>query len=345
MKKTSAVLAGLLALGLPWVGCKKSEESKSESPKSAKEPAAKPSGPVELKLKLTVGSRVVQRMEVVQHSEMIMPRLPKPMKQEMTMGQEFALSVLKEREGGGHEVEIEFLANQMIVTMGERTLISFDSQGESTDDSNNPAAATFRKMVGARLKFLMDASNKLERIEGLEDFKKRLLTGTPKEMAGILSSVFSEDYFKQMAEHGQGLPPKPVNPGDTWPVQMEMVMGPLGTMVMDWTYTFKGWEKREKRRCALLEYTGTVKTKPGRSAGPMGMSIAIEDGTSSGKSWFDPEAGLFIDSAIKQDMRMLMTLPNMAGGRTNAPPQTQTLTNVMNQKITVKVVETSGGEK
>ena len=40
MKKTSAVLAGLLAFGLPWVGCKKSEESKSESPKSAKEPAA-----------------------------------------------------------------------------------------------------------------------------------------------------------------------------------------------------------------------------------------------------------------------------------------------------------------
>jgi hypothetical protein len=344
MNRYTAFLAVTLTICLPLLGCKKSETTQTQSEKAAAERVAIPSGPVELKLKWTVGSRIEQRMDVVQNSEIFIPRMPKPMKQEMTMGQEFALSVLKERPGGGYELELEFLGNQMMVMMGERTVVNFDSQGESTDD-NNPLAATFRKMVGARIKYLLDASNKVEKVEGLHDFRKRITTGAPNEAVAIFNSTFTEDYFKQMVNYAQNLPPKAVSIGDSWPVQIEMVLGPLGTMVVDLKYTFKGWDKREKRNCALLEYAGTINTKPGRGAGPLGMSISIEDGKSAGKSWFDPAAGLFVDSAIKQSMRMLMIMPDMAGGKTNATPRTQTVTNLMTQTIAMKVVENSGRTK
>jgi hypothetical protein len=94
-----------------------------------------------------------------------------------------------------------------------------------------------------------------------------------------------------MMDHSRTLPPKPVQPGDTWPVKQDISMGDLGAMAMDYTFTFQSWEQHGKRTCARLEFQGTVKNKPTQNPAPNGMTIAIQDGTISGVSWFDPELG------------------------------------------------------
>ena len=112
--------------------CKKSEQPaaanpKSESPgstqpattsSSAKSPAGAEKG-VLLKIKWPVGNRYVYRMDMDQHVTNRVPQMPKPMQQDVTMAMTYALSVTKELPQDGREVEMEFLANEMEVKMGE----------------------------------------------------------------------------------------------------------------------------------------------------------------------------------------------------------------------------------
>src|SRR6267142_1779909 len=131
MKKTIVALAIGVAVGLPIPGCKKSEDSKTTATASG-DTVSKTDDRVELKLKWPVGNRYIQRMDIVQSSEMTVPQAPQPVKQD--------------------------------VTMGGRSVMTFDSKGEAGDETRNPLAAMFRKMAGARILYLMDASNQVERV-------------------------------------------------------------------------------------------------------------------------------------------------------------------------------------
>jgi hypothetical protein len=116
-------------------------------------------------------------------------------------------------------------------------------------------------------------------------------------------------------------------------------------MNIDLNYTFKGWEQREKRKCVALDFTGTMASKgeaPAPGVGPMGMTMKVESGKLSGKTWFDPDLGHPVEIAINQDMIMLMTIPTPGmRGKTNAaqPPVSQSVTNHTKQNVVIKLVE------
>ncbi len=341
MKKNLVLIATALALSLSWVGCNKSGKlSKSSTFKP-------PVGPVELKLKWPVGERIVQDFDLKQKMEISVPGEAGPMKQDITMGQRYGLTVLQETPDGGREVELEFLSARMSVMMGGKTVISFDSTKNTANDNANPQMAavqksvsgTFQKIIGAKIQYFFDASNAVERIEGVDALLNRLGTGDQADAASSIKSMFSEDYFKQMIGSSRYMPSKPVQPGDTWPIKTDIAMGGLGTMTIDYDYTFQSWQMHGKRNCARLEFQGTVQSKPGQTPGASGMTMSISDGNSSGVSWFDPDLGITIDTTINQDMKMLMNIPmNPRGNAAGAAGRTQTLTNVMSQVINVKLL-------
>src|SRR5664280_2461542 len=117
MNKNILLTAVALALSLSWVGCNKSGKLDAVSTFKT------PSGPVELKLKWPLGERIVMNMDMKQNMEMIMPNQPGSMKQDMTMGQKYGLTVLKETPDGGHEVEMEYLSARMELTMKGKTML------------------------------------------------------------------------------------------------------------------------------------------------------------------------------------------------------------------------------
>ena len=227
MNKNKLLIAVTLALSLLWVGCNKSgklsEASKFKTP----------SGPVELKLKWPVGERVVMDMDTKMNNEIFIPNQPNSMKQDMTMGQKYGLTVLKETPGGGHEVEMEFLSARMEMAMGGKTMLSYDSAKKSSDDKQNQAikqvSAMFQQIIGFKIQYFLDASNEVERIEGVDELVGRLAPGGPADqLAAFKGTMFSKDRFKQMMSASRFLPPKPVQPGDTWPIKQSLEMGPIG---------------------------------------------------------------------------------------------------------------------
>jgi hypothetical protein len=270
--------------------------------------------------------------------------MPAPVKQEATMNLQHSLKVTRELADGGHEIEMEFLRMRMEVVSGNQpTPMQFDSEDKS---STNATSAALRRMVGAKLQLFLDASNEVWKVEGADEFAKRLSSAGSKDAtAGALAAIFNKDFYKEMVSQGaKTLPGKPVQPGDSWPVQQDVSLGGLGNMAMDYTYTFKSWERRDEHNCAHLEYTGTLKgnlkANPGARARNMQMDMSFDNGKSTGEAWFDYELGRFVESTANQDMQMLMTMPNPRPAPRGAKPgpATLTITNVLSQAVTVKTV-------
>jgi Family of unknown function (DUF6263) len=331
MNKNLLLITTTLALSLSWVGCNKS--GKLAEPSTFKTP----SGPVELKLKWPPGERVVQDMDMKQNMEFAIPGQPNPMKQDMTMGQEYGLTVLKETPDGGHEVEMEFLSTRLGMKMGDKTMLDYDSTKKATTDKPNPAGDMFGKIVGSKILLFLDASNEVQRVEGVDDLMSRLSTGAQADALASLKGMYTEGYFKQMMSANRFMPTKAVQPGDTWPVQIEFPMSNMGILELDYTFTFASWEMHGKRNCARFEFQGTITTKPDPTAKPGGMSISILNGDTSGISWFDPELGKSIETIMNQDMKMVIKVPNPRA-KPGTPGQMQSITNQMNQAITIKLV-------
>ena len=318
-----------VAAFLAWAGCNKSGKLNAPSH------FATPTGPVELKLKWAAGERVVQDFDMKQSTEMNLPGQPGPTKQDVAMGQKYALKVLNQDANGGHELEMEFLSARMSAAMGGKTVLNYDSAKPAAADKSNPVADVFNKVVGSKIEFFLDASNNVERLEGMDDLVNRLSSGNQDAAASSIKKMFNEGYFKQMMSANWFLPHKPVQPGDTWPAHMELPMTGLGTMTLDYNITFKNWEMHGKRNCARLEYDGTIKLKPEVNPAVNELNLSIPEGSTAGVSWFDPELGIMIDSAMNQDMTMIITLP--ANPRAGAGGQGMTLTNQMTQTLNIKL--------
>ena len=335
MNKNTLLIAITLALSLSWVGCNKSGKLDTKSEFKT------PSGPVELKLKWPLGERVVMNMNMKQNMEMFIPNQPRSMKQDMTLGQIYGLTVLKETPDGGHEVEMEYLSARMAMEMGGKKMLDYDSDKKPGSDKASSMAGSmadmFGKIIGAKIQYYLDASNAVERIEGVDELMNRLSSGGKADMGTEMfkSAMFGKDNFKRMMSAYRFVPPQPVQPNDTWPINQSFEMGPFGTLSVNFDCTLQGWEMHGKRNCARIEFQGTIKSAPGTNANPTGISMTILEGNSSGVSWFDPELGISIDATINQDLKMAMTIP--VNGRGNAAARIQTMTNVMSSAITMKL--------
>jgi len=343
MKLNLLPLVAGTAIALVVASCKKATDASTSSDSSNAANASAAAGRADdaatLQLRWQVGGRFEHRMEVAQTMQLpVMPGGPaKPTTQDMNIGQDYAIKVLAERPGGGREVEMEFQSVNMSVRMGGNEVFVFDTRGEATGDEENPSVRPFRQMIGQKVKLLLDASNNVERVEGMKEFTEKVFgksEGSPNPMA----SMFNEDYFKQLVSQARNFPTQPVKPGATWPSKFDVVMGPLGKVPLDLTYTFKGWEQHEKHRCAALDFAGSIGASTGDPSSPMGAMLAASGGQCSGKAWFDPARGMIIDSLFEQTIQLRMKLPAPPGpgNRTTPPIETS-----LKQTVSVKLVEES----
>lgn len=323
------VLAGSLIL----LGCSKAKDNKTPSNtatgNAARPPgnaAAPASGPAQLQVKWTVGKKYSYQMEIAQNSETPLPGMPKPMVQANKMAFGYSISVPKELPNGGRELEIEFTNVKMEAQNSGRTVLSFDSDKDAaSDDPKNSSALVLRRMIGARLKLLADATGKIERVEDFDQFEARLSGNGGAGSAALVKTMFNEDSLKQLCDPSLMLPAKPVSVGDTWPIKTTMKMAPVGDLTFNLKGAFKRWDDLDTRRCARLEFTGNISSKPDAAQGQ--SPVQIEKDKLSGEVWFDPELGMMVVADHRQEMTLKIT--------TRGNPLSATMT----QKTSVRLIE------
>ena len=337
------------AAALACAGCKKSSsapktESAESSGSSSETAAADDAAAVTLRAKWPVGNRYTQRMEVNGDTETHMPQMPKPMLQKVSLNQEYSITVVAERPKGGRELELEVESAEIDVTVNGKPVVNLDTKAEASPlETDNPSLASFRQIIGTKIKFLLDPSNRVEKVEGVPEFSAKAAAGANPQGRAAIQGMFSEDYFKQLVDTQRSLPPKPVKTGDSWPLKEDIAMPPFGKMNIDVNYTFNGWEQRAKRKCAAIDFTGTMVAK-GDPSQP-GMNMQIESGKIAGRTWFDPDLGAAVESSFNQDLLIHINVPRGRTPKDGTPPATQTITNNTKQKIVIKLVDVVSAAK
>jgi len=327
MKKLAVILTLCAATGcLLLAGCSKSKNAPTKSGNSADSSVASATadGPVEMRIKWTVGKKYMMRMEMKQGTETKLPDQPQPMKAAVNLSQDFDISALKELDNGGRQLEFEFENETMDVSQAGRNVLSFDSAQSSAQDANNPVAAGLRAIIGVPIQFFTDADGKVQKIEGVDELMNRIAaTGKPQQQA-MFKQMFGEDTLKQYGSFGEMMPNREVNIGESWPVKKDIVSS-VGVLTVDMKYTFKNWEQHGDRKCAHIEAAGDISTKSVSNAS--GAVVEIEKGKISGDVWFDPELGMVVDVNNDQTIKMKVTT------------RAQTVTPQLTQKIRVTLLD------
>src|SRR5207245_719382 len=102
----------------------------------------------------------------------------------------------------------------------------------------NPLADFFKALVGSAFKLTVDPNFKVTKIEGRDEFLKKLVTAN-QQMEPMLKQILSDDALKQMADPAFSVVPnKPVKPADTWTRDSKLNMGPIGSYDTTYKYTY-----------------------------------------------------------------------------------------------------------
>ncbi len=266
---------------------------------------------IELKAQWPVGQRFVTQLTMNQNQK-IVGAPTGPMNQTVTQVQEIAVDVARRLSGGGRDLELSWLSMKMDMKMGSVTMMSYDSKNKNASGANNPLAGVMDNIVGNRLYMELNADGDVVSVEGLDDLLEGV-GGGGGVVGSMMKGMFTEDSVKQLGVLPQGLPKEPVKVGDEWPYELEFPMGPAGVLKVDMDYTFSGLEDRDGRKCAVLEYTGTMQSKAG-GGGDSAVDINIKEGTIKGKTWFDYQAGVTVEN--KGDVQMQMAVGAMGQNMT-----------------------------
>jgi hypothetical protein len=362
-----------LTLGLVLSGCKKREQPPARaverpSPAQTSSPLAEPitrvasnvplptpepgptnspagvaetNGPVLLKVNWPVGHRYVYRMDLDQHSTNQVAQGPEPRTEDLAVGLTYTVEVVSGSDpNGGRELELEFLADEIQSKMADRVLAVFDSSSDPGTDKHNLIAGPFRRVIHSKLRLQLTPAGRVEKVVGLDQWTATVV-GQDSEAGGhMVSQLFNEGFFRQLADFGQGIPAEPVAVGQSWPYHTELPAGALGKIDVQSTITFKRREQNDDRKLALLSTQGTLTGLP-KNPSDAQSTMALDHGTVTGFSWFDLDSGVLVESEVTQFMRLKGEMSGLADGSRPA----MSFTSDIGQQVTVKLVEAENRKK
>ena len=270
--------------------------------------------PVAMKAVWQPGKRCLYRVESTTISQVPRKNTGKTFRADTTIGQDLAFTVTNVAPDGSRLLQLEVLAVQMETGRDDGVTMSFDSANRVMQVEDSPVVARLKKLVGLKLRFHVSPENRVTRVDGIKELNDRT-SGGPAAARGVavaaLNRTFNQQFYRDIVEMGM-LPKDPVKVGDTWTVSRMGGGGPRGGSVgMELTYNFRGWQRREGTNCARLDFTGTFKPNaPSSTNNPSFVGRVInaaappntEEGNMTGQSWFDPGLQLAVETHYQQSI-------------------------------------------
>jgi len=311
MKTRTQTLLVWIGLGFLLAGCGGRDNGETEAPIKGR-----PSDPpVALRAEWKPDRRYLLRVEAQQTLELPFPPGSRTA-QDTLIQQDYSVTVTN-AEAGRKGLELEVAALAVQAHFGDQVVLRFDSMNPAVPNEG-PGVDVLQRVVGGKIRFLLGPDGQVEKTSGLEELLGQNPNGGNRGpawrgnlMGGGLQRLYGEDYLKQIVEVG-ALPPGPVRVGDTWTRRRELEVGLVGRVAAVTTNTFRGWQVREGRSCARIDFAGTLTLKTNIASGGLPLSgLSLEEGRVSGKAWFEPSLGLPLAAEMEQSCRIAGTLPNL----------------------------------
>jgi len=183
--------------------------------------------------------------------------------------------------------------------------IVYDSTKEGA--SSTPLGEFFKVLDGSEFKITINKDMKVAKVEGREDFIKKLGGANP-QMEPLLNKILSEDALKEMADPTfAAIPPTEVTKDKPWQRPSKFDMGPIGKYSNTYKYTYQGKDSANAK-LDRVKVDITVKyEKPDETAAGAGLPFKIKSAeltpkNSTGFILFDNEKGRVESAESTLDM-------------------------------------------
>ena len=306
MSNISKVAVFAMAIAIGVCGCNRSSVKETPITGKASDPA------VTMTARWQDGKRYIFRVESVTSSQVPRKNTAQLIQTETSLAQDLAFSVTNVAPDGSRVLHMEILTVQMETGRDDGVTMSFDSGNKVMQVEDTPLIQQLRKFVGLRLQFRLSPENKVTRVDGMRELSDRQSGGrnsTRGAAAGVIARYFNQQFYRDIVEMGM-LPKAPVKIGDTWTIDRPANAGASGNpFPAVFTYTFRGWQKRDGTNCARLDFTGEFKPAALQTNDSAIRKIVrdaarsnLEEGTITGHSWYSPEHTLAIETIYNQSI-------------------------------------------
>jgi len=182
---------------------------------------------------------------------------------------------------------------------------SFEFDSQAGKDPEGQIASLMipmlKALVGAEFTFKMNGRGELSEIKVPQKLLDALRQAGPAPNAGGMAP---EEGMKNMiSQSSLTLAEGPLENGKSW-TQQAKVPSPIGTMVMDKTYTFDGPSPKE---AGLLQISVDTKVTL-EPAADSNVAVKITSQKATGEFEFDPQAGRVVSSRVKEKLQMSISV-------------------------------------
>src|SRR5258706_484874 len=172
----AALLAIVMAL-LTAPGCSKSQRSGAQSRNDGKITGSPSDPPVAFQARWDPTNRYIFHSEITTSADIPRQGVTKPQLQESTLAMDYGITVSTVRSNGARALEMEITSIQFDASMGETTLIAYDSQNKVVGTDGNPMAERLEHIIGSKITFQLSASNKVGNVKGIPEITDKLNSG------------------------------------------------------------------------------------------------------------------------------------------------------------------------
>ena len=282
------------------------KDAPKEAPKTAPAAGAK----VKLAWTFTKDKTFYQTMTTTTKQELVVQG--NKVNQEQKQAFVFAWTPIKQ-EGDTWTLKQKIESVEMAIDIGG-TKIEYNSKNAA--GPGNPLSEFFKALVGAEFTVVLDAKeNKIIKVLDREEFVKKLVNANPA-MQPLLSGILDEKAFIDMSEPTfRVVPNKEVAVGDTWELKNTLKLGPIGSYVSEYKYTYSG----KADALDKISIAATLKYEPGSSSsGALPFKIekaTLESTKATGEVLFDTAKGRPSKSSMLMEVKGNLTI-DISGSKT-----------------------------
>ncbi len=240
-KRFWAMTAFLLVIGLSAPITAQDTKGKAAPSKDKDKAAPAPAAAgdkVDLKWKFEKDKPFYQEMTTKTQQDMQVMGMPVKQSQDQTF---YFSWQFKEEDKDKNTVVVQKIEGVKLTINVAGSPITFDSTAPT--GQNNALSEFFRALVGSEFRLTLDKDNKVIKIEGRDEFLRKLTTAN-QQMESLLKSILTEEALRQMADPTFGVtPPGPKAKGETWEKESSLNLGPIGSYKCKYTYKLEGVDK------------------------------------------------------------------------------------------------------
>jgi len=219
---------------------------------------------------------------------------------------------------------------RMSIDISGNPIVYDSTQKEALGSAGNPGLMDFfRNLEGSEFTVTLGKDFKVEKVEGKDEFVKKLGAGSP-QMDNLLKRIMTDEALKKMCDPTFDLvPDQPKAVGESWEKKTTLPLGPVGSYEVTYKFTYRGKDEKEKDKDKIEVDTSLAYKAPGGDSAD-GLLFKIKSGDlkstnpEKGVILYDPKAGRVSRATIK--IKLGGSLQVVIGGSETAVELNQELT-------------------